>query len=203
MTEGRRAQRGRLLAWVCGPISRGRGRRPVQGWGPYLASSSVNAAGGTQGLKSTFSQVYTCSVLPCTSVNKAFCSCPDQAAPWDCVCRKTVTTALVRSCSGASVTAGGMRGRLSSLCQASLHNVRSCVHKSDAIDLPTVGPKLCVGFFFFSLNSWGLHLHWPTHTLSLHSPRDPRSIFALSYKCKEPQSAYCEDAGLDGGPVTY
>lgn len=86
-------------------------------------------------------------------------------------------------------------GQLSSLCQASLNNVRSCVHKNDAIDLPTVRPKLCVRFVFFSLNSWGLHLHWPAHTLSLHSPWDPRSTFALSYKCKEPQSAYCEDAG--------
>ena len=94
-----------------------------------------------------------CSLFPHTSVNKAFYSCPYQAAPCNCVCRETVTTALVRSCGGASHDSWWHeepRRLLFSLCQASLNNVRFCVHKTDAIDLPTVGSALCVFFFFFS-----------------------------------------------------
>lgn len=63
--------------------------------------------------------------------------------------RRTVTTALVRNCIRASHDSWWheeLMHLLSSPCQASLDNGRSCVHKNGAIDLPTVGSKLCVVF---------------------------------------------------------
>lgn len=135
---------------------------PVSGCSLTCSPSRLPYLGRTEGLLHIiFAQLSVCSLFSDTSVSNALCSCSHQAAP--------CSTALVRSCSTASHDSWWHEEPihlLFSLCQASLNNVLSCVHKNEAlIDPPAAGPQALCHF----LSSWGLYLHCCSHTLSPNS----------------------------------
>lgn len=194
-----------LLSWVSGHASSQGTGYPVQGCGHTWHPLVMTHLTGLKAFLKLHSFKYTCSLFPCTSVNKAFCSY--QAVPCNYVERLSEQH-LSETAAEQAMTAGGMRNPcicfpLSARSPWIAWGITWGVHillctREWCCWSANSGPS-ALGCF---LNSWGLPSHWPTHALSPNSPWDPGSTFALGNKCKVLESLW-ENGDSGSGPVTY
>lgn len=133
------------LSWVSDFISWQGTGGPVQGYEhTWHLPVRAHVAGPRASLK-RHPFTYTCVLRSLTPLQtRLFAPVPFKQFP--ATVSKDCHNSTVRNCSRASPDGWWHEEPvhlLFSLCQASQSNVRSCVHENDAIDLPTVGPKLC------------------------------------------------------------